>query len=349
MKNNEKGLTPFYIILVPIILVVILLNSGMLQKLLPAVTVCGEDLRVVQYNYYYFSVYNDLLASGAEGFDPSQNPEDQTRPDGSTWRDWICAQAENRLAEAVYFDAQAADYSFTSEELAPADARAAEWTAQAARNNLSVQNYLVAYYGAGMTEDIMRRELGREVRAEAYRRHLEESCQLTEAEVNAWLERNDRSDYATANLQLIVLPAAADRFSGTVEERQLNDLEEQLRRLKSRYEGDPSSFSQLAAAYSAWPEAWENGGILVNQDREALPAAVAAWCFAQPEPGAVFSAVDRDAGEGYLAVYSGPGVSAAWQDAIEALQAERVAEEAQAALASAPVAHHSLGMRFAGK
>ncbi|MCI8539774.1 MAG: hypothetical protein HFF18_14150 [Oscillospiraceae bacterium] len=351
MKNNEKGLTPFYIILVPIILVAVLLNSGILQKLLPAVSVCGEELRVVQYNYYYFSVYNNLLAAGTDGFDPAQNPENQTRPDGSSWRDWICAQAEKRLAEAVYFDAQAQKdgYHFTGEELAPVDARLAEWTAQAASNNLSVKNYFVAYYGAGMTEDVMRRELSREVRAAAYRRHLEETCQLTEEEINAWLAQNSVEDYATANLQLIVLEAAADRFSGEVEERQLEDLEERLRRLTSRYEADPDAFSRLAAAYSAWPEAWENGGTLVNQDREALPAAVSAWCFDQPAPGAVFSTVDRSAGEGYLAVYTGPGVSAAWQMAINALQAGHVAGEVQAALEAAPAVYHSWGMRFAGK
>lgn len=352
VKNNEKGLTPFYIILVPIILVVILLNSGMLQKLLPAVSVCGEDLRVTQYNYYYFSVYNGLLASDytALGFDPAQSPESQTRDDGSTWRDWLCAQAEQRLVSAVYFDAQARreGYAFTEEELAPIDARTAEWTAQAALNNLSMQNYFVAYYGAGMTEDLMRRELGREVRAAAYRLHLQESYQPSEEEIDGWLARNPIEDYAAANLQLIVLEAAPDRFSGTAEDRQLDDLEERLRRLRLRYEAAPDSFSRLAAAYSVWPEAGENGGTLINQRREDLPAAVSAWCFDRPAAGQVFSAVDRAAGEGYLAVYTGPGESAARQAAITALQALEAALTVQQALEAAPV-EHSLGMRFAGK
>ena len=61
MKNNAKGLTPLYIILVPIILVVVLLNSGLLQKLLPAADVHGETYRVNRYNYYYFTIYNAFL------------------------------------------------------------------------------------------------------------------------------------------------------------------------------------------------------------------------------------------------------------------------------------------------
>lgn len=353
MKNNEKGMTPFYIILVPIILVVILLNSGILQKLMPAVSMCGEDLRAVQYNYYYFSVYNSLLAADYEaaGFDPAQSARQQLRADGSTWHDWFCAQAEQRLAAAVYFDglARAEDCRFTDEELAPMDARKSEWSAQAALNNLSMQNYYVAYYGTGMTEAVMLQELRREVQAEAYRRRLQAAYQPADEEIDAWLARNPVEDYAAANLQLIVLKAASDRFSGVVENRQLDDLEERLRRLKLRYDEDPASFSALAVTYSDWPEARENGGTLTDQCRDDLPAAVSAWCFGGVSAGDVFSGVDRSAGEGYLAVYTGPGMSAARQTAIAALKAEHAAEEAQNALGAAPVERHSLGMRFIGK
>ena len=42
MKNQSKLVRAFYIVLVPVVLVVILLNSGVLQKWLTAVTVDGE-------------------------------------------------------------------------------------------------------------------------------------------------------------------------------------------------------------------------------------------------------------------------------------------------------------------
>ena len=41
MKNQSKLVRAFYIVLVPVVLVVILLNSGVLQKWLTAVTVDG--------------------------------------------------------------------------------------------------------------------------------------------------------------------------------------------------------------------------------------------------------------------------------------------------------------------
>ena len=54
MKNQSKLVRAFYIVLVPVVLVVILLNSGVLQKWLTAVTVDGEPYSAVRYDYYYY-------------------------------------------------------------------------------------------------------------------------------------------------------------------------------------------------------------------------------------------------------------------------------------------------------
>ena len=67
VKNNAKALTPMYIILVPVVLVVVLLNSGLLQRLLPAAQVRGTSYRANQYNYYYFSAYRDFLNTDYRG------------------------------------------------------------------------------------------------------------------------------------------------------------------------------------------------------------------------------------------------------------------------------------------
>lgn len=352
MKNNDKGLTPFYIVLVPVILIVILLNSGLLQKLFPAVTVHGEDYRVTRYNYYYFTVYNDFLETDyeSEGFDPARDAKDQVRPDGSTWFDWFCQQADQRLSQvACYNDlAQSAGYSFSEADMAPMEARLSEMKAQAAVNALSMKDYYVAYYGTGMTEDVFLQELRRDVQADAYRAYLTASDQPAEAEITQWLQQHPTEDYRCANLQLIVLEAAADRFSGVVEERQLDDLAVRLDRLTARYAADPASFRSLAASYSARPDAGENGGVLTDQRKEDLPAAVAEWCFSA-QPGDRFSAVDREAGAAYLAVLTGWGSSAARLDAEAELREAHVAEQEQSALAGYAVIRNTFGMKLAGK
>ncbi len=353
MKNNSKGLTPMYIILVPIVLVVVLLNSGLLQKLFPAATVHGEAYQVTQYNYYYFTVYNAFLETDyeSEGFDPSRDAEQQTRSDGSTWFDWFCRQADQRLSEVVYYNAlaQAAGYSFSEEELSPMDARLAELKAQAAVNSLSMKDYYVAYFGTGMTETIFLQELRRDVQADAYRAHLVEAEQPTAEEIDLWLSQHPTEDYLCADLQLIVLNAAADRFSGVTEQRQLDDLAARLDRLAQRYEASPPSFPELAAAYSAHPDAVENGGLLEEQRKEDLPDAVAEWCFGGAQPGDLLQKLDRETGEGYLAVLTGWSGSAARREAAAALREDHVAQAAQAALSGYGVSHNAFGMKLAGK
>lgn len=351
MKNNAKALTPLYIVLIPVVLVVIVLNSGLLQRFLPAATVHGIDFKANQYNYYYFSVYNELLESdyAAQGFDPSKSASSQTRSDGTNWHDWLCQQAEERISFAVYYTALAeeAGYTFSQEELAPAEEALDRLEADAAASSISMKDYYVAYYGSGMTESVFRQELDRETRAEAYRTHLVETAVLS-ADEQAEVDAAGGTDF-TANLQLIVLSAATDRFTGQTEERQLNDLGEKLDRLLARYTADPGSFSALAASYSALPNAAENGGMLANQRSEDLPESVAEWCFSgEIQPGDLYCAVDRNAGEGYLAVFTGWGESAA-QEALSArLREEQVENAWTAARADYQVTRHAAGMKMVG-
>ena len=67
MKNDSRMNRAFYLFLVPIVAVIVLLNSGYLQRWFTAATVYGEDYSAVRYNYYYFSVYHDFLASDYAG------------------------------------------------------------------------------------------------------------------------------------------------------------------------------------------------------------------------------------------------------------------------------------------
>lgn len=352
MKNNAKGLTPMYIVLVPIVLVVVLLNSGFLQRLFPAAEVRGSTYQVNQYNYYYFTAYNALLEADyeTEDFDPSQEADEQTRADGSTWFDWFCAQADQRIAEVAYYNDLAANagYIFTEADMAPMNARLAEMQTEAAVNSLAMKDYYVAYYGTGMTESAFLTELQRDYQADAYRAHLISSGAPADVELDAWLSEHPTEDYDTANLQLIVLSAVPDRFSGEIGAQQLTDLSAKLDQLVDRYEADPASFEALAAAYSSRSDVTENSGSLTDQRKEDLPATVSAWCFSA-QPGDVFHTVDPESGEGYLAVLNGWGGSAARLEASAALRSAHVDETAQAALADYTVEHNSLGMKFAGK
>ena len=101
MKKNSFRLEyAFYIIIIPIVLVMILLNSGYLQRWFTAVTVDGEDYNAVGYNYYYFRCYRDFVDSedfASSGLDLTVSLSDQQYDETATWKDHFTAQAEERM------------------------------------------------------------------------------------------------------------------------------------------------------------------------------------------------------------------------------------------------------------
>ena len=350
MKNQSKLVRAFYIVLVPVVLVVILLNSGVLQKWLTAVTVDGEPYSAVRYDYYYYSVYLDFLDSDYEaaGFDPAVSAGSQIYDGDETWREHFCQQAEERLALTAYYNgqAQAAGYTFSQEELAPVEEKLQQIKEESARLGILEGNYYPAYYGTGMDRDAFVRELTLEVQAQAYRQHLSEELQVSGQEIEQWLEKNPVQDYPMADLWLVELDAVPARSDGAVGQRQLDDLEARLGRLEARMEQGREGIEELCLKFS--DVVWGDNGLVTGAVKEDLPETVARWCFAEGRTGgASASLMDREAGKAYLVVLTGLSGSAAEQAARQSIREQRMeALEAQA-LKQTRVERSTLGMQLA--
>ena len=276
MKNQSKLVRAFYIVLVPVVLVVILLNSGVLQKWLTAVTVDGEPYSAVRYDYYYYSVYLAFLDSDYEaaGFDPAVSAGSQIYDGDETWREHFCQQAEERLALTAYYNgqAQAAGYTFSQEELAPVEEKLQQIKEESARLGIQEGNYYPAYYGTGMDRDAFVRELTLEVQAQAYRQHLSEELQVSGQEIEQWLEKNPVQDYPMADLWLVELDAVPARSDGAVGQRQLDDLEARLGRLEARMEQGREGIEELCLKFS--DVVWGDNGLVTVAVKEDLPLCV---------------------------------------------------------------------------
>ena len=227
--NHSAALRALYIILVPVVLLIILLNSGWLQRLLPAATVHGETYSVVRYNFYYFDYYNSFLEQYEDqldelGYDPEQADSEQIRDDGLSWKEFFRREAEANLAETAYYCdlAQAAGYTFSEEELAPVAEQLAKNEAQRAQYGISSNNYYISYYGAGMNEERYVQELTRKVQAQAYKAHLEVAYTPAPAEVAQWEAEHPEADYQAVHLRVITLEALPDRATGEIGSAQLD-------------------------------------------------------------------------------------------------------------------------------
>ncbi len=279
-RNRNPMLRALYIVLVPVVLLIILLNSGMLQKAVPAARVHGQSYTVTRYNYYYFDYYNTFLEENENnleelGYDPAVSDTSQYTAGGSTWKAFFLRQGEAALAEtAYYYDlAQAAGYEFSEEELLPIETKLAANAAAMAASNINAKNYYAAYYGAGMTEALYTAELTRQVKAQAYKNYLIRSTAPTEADIRAYIAQNAIPDYRTADLRIITLDALPDRETGEVGPEQLDALARQLTRLEDRYNAG-ESFESLQAAFSTCALG-SSQGYLYSATRLDMPADLA--------------------------------------------------------------------------
>lgn len=355
MKSNHPSvLRAMYIILVPVVLLIILLNTGTLQRFLTAATVHGERYTVVRYNYYYFDFYNSFLEENEDrlaelGYDPEQ-PESKQSYDGTmTWKEFFQRQAEAELARTAYYCdlAQAAGYEFSEAELAPVEETLAEHYQEQLHNNISTSNYYLSYYGAGMDETRYRAELTRQIQAHAYEEYLTRTYEPGQAELDQWLEEHPGTDYRAARLRVITLEALPDRATGEVGEAQLAALTAKLDKLAARYDaGVP--FEAIQRVFSSRALGDETGALVATA--ENLPDTLAGWCLGDQKglnAGETLACVDEETGMAYFVLLDGLGDSGRVLEAKADLGAAATEETRRQILSDYPVERSAFGMLLA--
>lgn len=357
MKNNPYLLRALYIVLVPMVLLIILLNSGWLQRFIPAASINGESYSVVRYNYYYYDYQTTFLHAhedelDALGYNPSLKAEKQNYDSAMTWKEFFQQGAESAMAETAYYltMAEQAGYVFSEEELAPVAARVAENAAQGTASGISTKNYYVAYYGPGMTEELYTQELTRVVKAQAYKQYLIEQYTPTQNELTAEMAVRAELDYTALRLRVITLDALPDRATGEVGASQLAALQSQLDALVERYENGVS-FDALQASFSTCAIGDDRGNVTATRAANLPRELEEHYIDAQQIPGsdwsAPFACVDREAGRAYFVLLEDTAGSGPELDAKAVLSAEAIEAELASQLPAYLPQHNSFGMLLA--
>ena len=353
MKNNPYMLRALYIILVPMILLIILLNSGWLQRFIPAASINGENYSVVRYNYYYYDYQTTFLHAHEHeveelGYNPDLKAEKQDYDENLTWKEFFQQGAEARMAETAYYCALAeqAGYSFSEEELAPVVRQVAENAASATDSGISIKNYYIAYYGPGMDEERYTEELTREVKAQIYKQHLIDTYQAEADDLEVYLTEHEDTEYSSVQLQVISLNATPDRATGEIGQPQLDALQTKLEALIARYDSGVS-FEELQCAFSDG----EEGSILLTRATELPDQFKIHYIDQQLQPGATIeeelSFVDEVNGVAYFAIRTGEGESGRVVDALAILGGQAIEGEYQVQQSGWLPVHNSFGMLLA--
>ena len=355
--NREASVSrALYIVLVPLVVLIIILNSGHLQRFLTAATVNDESFNVVHYNFYYFDYYNQFLEDNYDildelGYDSDISNGQQDYDDEMTWRDYFLLEGEADLARAVYYTdlAEEAGYEYTEEDLLGIELHEAADAEIMDTYSLSAKNYYISYYGRGMKETAFMTELTRKVQGEAYKEYLIDIYEASDEEVEAYIAENEVPDYQTVNLSIITLDAYENRSTGQVGETQLEALRLQLEELAARYEAG-ESFDDLQSAFST-TQLGSLEGILTDATQSDLPEVMWAWAIDEQDAltaGDTFYAVDEESGIAYFAVFDGYGADGAIAQANQALGTIAVeAAEAEALSGDYAVVRNKLGMTLA--
>lgn len=248
------------------------------QKVLTASTYDGESIKLSEYNYYYMSLYNQLVnlysqyeqyygqgygSMATGGFNPTVDPSaleytGSDAPEGvSTWADYFKVTASERAFSfrAVYEMAMAdeefkAEYEETlKDEIKTTVADAVKKMADSAKeNNFSLDNYISKTVGAGITEKLYREFLTRDEVTQHYIEWFEEhkAETLTDDEVTSFYNEH-KEDYDAASARLFTFNyAKAEDGSETLTEAEAKaKADEFLARIT-----DEASFTTLAVEYA---------------------------------------------------------------------------------------------------
>lgn len=324
---------PRYLVFLPLILFVILLYGGILQRFIPAVSVGEKKYTAAQFNYWYYEAYLSYVDEHYDelddlGLDTGTALDKQSTATGQTWEDYFRVQAEHNLQETEVLLALADTYnvSLKAEDLPEYAQRLASADAECTESGISLEDYVRSYYGYSVTVANYKKQLLKEVGADAVREAIEASLAPSDADAKAYVAgHKELDDYRTANIRVVWFSAATDRFTGETGDTQLADMQCRVELFLNRWKeqgGDASAFASMAERYSEHESA-ADGGQLNGVVKNELSTALEDWLFdSSRQEGDVTTAV-TDEGS-WIVYYCGQGESAAELSAKQILLEQNV-------------------------
>lgn len=207
-----------------------------------------------EFNYYYFTTwlnfyqqamqYEQYMGAGAglmyTGFDYTKAPDDQEftaetaemlgvtmedlgNPEDPTWADAIKYAAVNSIISTKYGAGMAkeAGITLTEEEKNSLESNIKDIKTAAEEADYSINRWLRAQYGKGVTEKVIRQVIEDNYLSSAYFKSVEEkiTAGVTDADVNAEYEKN-KDDFDLVDVRIYT-------FKTTIKEDEHKDLSEE--------------------------------------------------------------------------------------------------------------------------
>lgn len=266
MKAKDGGKKPIrtsnpaaWIITAVILVVALLLTGlwaavrvGMPQRGLTAITVAGEKIKAVEIDYYYRSLLSNYSIDITTTDGQSTLSSDPGIDGYKTVADYLKDQAAKQVQQYVMLAQKA-----TADGMALNDADLKQITtyvtsleSTAASKSLTLDNYLIATYGSGMTQDSLTQILKRYLLSSNYTTKKTASFTFTPAELETAYEAS-KDDYDVVNYRTFYLAAESKTSATDAEKTKYLEAarvkaEEMLAKIS-----DGASFRTLCTEYAA--------------------------------------------------------------------------------------------------
>jgi parvulin-like peptidyl-prolyl isomerase len=265
MKSKDGGKKPISttnktgVLVMVIILVVALIgtgvwwvvNMGVPQRLLTAMTIGSRKISVTEFNYYYRSQlsYYSIDPATTDGKTTLAQAYDKTYP---TVADYLKNQATLELQQVVLLKetAAAAGVVLDAADQKTIDSYVSSIESSALSASQTVDNYLIAQYGIGMNVSIMRGILEDYVLTGKYSKQLQDSYTFTDAELQTFYDANkndyDVIDYRTFNIAAVIASGATEAEKTAAMDAAKAKADEMFAKIT-----DETSFKEQCIAYAA--------------------------------------------------------------------------------------------------
>ena len=314
--NRLYGTIAVVFVLVAALLVVV--NSGVLERSATAITVDGENYTAAQMNYYYYGIKNSIINSGYSSFygiDTSvamdkQNMSDtakmllQVTDEGDiTWDQFFRDYATRQLSVQVMAAKEAEANGMGEDDDIRAEVNEVidSITAGAKEQGYTLKSYLKLAYGSTMTVSTFKKMMTLEEVATHYMQHYQEELSYTESQLEEYYQANS-SDFDVASYEYIYFKGTADSTTdadgNTVQPTEAAAAEAAAAALERYQAGE--SLSVIAADY-------ESTGSYSSVDAGSNNgSALSTWVFDKARTSGE-SAVVTDDPNSYVVVFHSVG------------------------------------------
>lgn len=281
----------------------VLKSTGVFARAQTAFSVGSHKVSVAEYGYMYYMQYQNTANRAQQseqqygynmyGFDYTKSPEDQDSPsaddDGNPikWSKQLEDDTVEYMKEfyTLYDNALAAGYTVNDEEKADIDAQIESMRDTASGKNstqsnaisMSLNSYLKAYYGEGITESFMRKLMEKEMIVQRFSEDKQKEFEdkYTDEALDAEYKK-DTSEYDVIDFRMYpfepeTLEAKEGETAEALQKRQDAENAKAMEKAEALLAKvtDEESFKKEAAVYIEEKENEENASEAADETAEA--------------------------------------------------------------------------------